>query len=161
VADVLEVKDGSRRISFEGELIASVTSRSTVKPRWSEYRLYRTVNGQYLLEKVGVSVMVHLPGCPEIIDRLNRFQDEYPGRDPDEGFWYCDTCCRGHVDITALLVEHNRHWVTITEEPMQIVDALYRRKDGARHLPRLSLDLLDQAARVDDRIGDAFRVERL
>jgi len=157
----LEVQDGSRRISFEGEMIASVSSRSTAKPRWSEYRLYRTVNGQYLLEKVGVSVMIHRPGCPEIIERLNRFQDRYPGRDPEEGFWYCETCCRGPVDITSLLVETDRHWVSITTDPTQIVDALYRRKDGARHLPRLSLDLLEQASRVDEKIADAFRVERL
>jgi hypothetical protein len=162
VPELLEVRDGSRRITFEGELIGFVTSAGNSKPRWSEYKLYKTIAGTYVLEKVGRSIVVHMPMCPEIIDSLNRFQEENPGRDPTDGWWFCESCCTGgRVDPTALLVEHNRHWVTISEDPQHIVDALYRRKEGARHLPRLSLDLLDQAARVDPAISEAFRVERI
>ena len=159
--EFLEVRDGSRRITFEGEMIAFVSSAGNSKPRWSEYKLYKTITGTYVLEKVGRSIVVHMPGCPEIIDTLNRFQEENPGRDPTDGWWFCEACTNDRVDITALLVEHNRHWVTISEDPMHIIDALYRRKEGARHLPRLSLELLDSAARVDDAIAEAFRVERI
>ena len=112
-----------------------------------------------MLEKVGRSIVVHMPGCSEIKDPLNRFQEENPGRDPTDGWWFCESCTTDRVDITALLVEHNRHWVTISEDPLHIVDALYRRKEGARHLPRLSLELLDQAARVDDRGGVQSRTD--
>lgn len=161
MSELLEVRDGSRRITFEGEMIAFVSSAGNSKPRWSEYKLYKTVTGTYVLEKVGRSIVVHMPGCPEIIDTLNRFQEENPGRDPTDGWWFCESCTRGRVDITALLVEHNRHWVTISEDPNHIIDALYRRKEGARHLPRLSLELLDSAARVDEAISEAFRVERI
>ena len=62
----------------------------------------------------------------------------------------------------ALLVENDRNWVTITEDPQEIIDALYRRKGGARSLQRISLALLEQAARADEKIADAFyTVERL
>jgi hypothetical protein len=161
VAEFIVVQDGSRKITFEGDLIASVSSVGPSKPRWSEYRLYKTISGTYVLEKVGRSIVVHTPGCPEIIDTLDRFQDKNPGKDPSDGFWLCESCMTSRYDITALLVEHDRHWVTITEEPAHVVDALYRKRDGARHLPRLSLELLDQAARVDDNLADAFRVERI
>lgn len=161
MAEHLTVQDGSRRITFEGELIASVSSVGPSKPRWSEYRLYKTVTGTYVLEKVGRSIVVHRPGCSEIIDTLDRFQERFPGRDPSDGFWLCEGCMTSGYDITALLVEHDRHWVTITENPSDVVDALYRKRSGARHLPRLSLELLDQAARVDEALASAFRVERI
>ena len=161
MAEMIVVEDGSRKITFEGDLIASVSSVGPSKPRWSEYRLYKTVSGTYVLEKVGRSIVVHNPGCSEIIDSLDRFQDKNPGKDPSEGFWLCESCMNGRYDITSLLVEHDRHWVNITEEPQAVVDALYRKRDGARHLPRLSLELLDQAARVDAKLADAFLTERL
>lgn len=159
--EFLEVRDGSRRITFEGDMIAFVSSASNSKPRWSEYKLHKTVGGTYVLEKIGRSIVVHTPTCPEIIDSLNRFQAEHPGKDPTDGWWFCESCTSGRVDITALLVEHDRHWVTISDDAEHIIDALYRRKEGARHLPRLSLELLDQAARVDEAIAEAFRVERI
>jgi hypothetical protein len=161
VSEPIVVRDGSRQITFDGDLIAAVSSAGGSKPRWSEYKLYKTVNSTYVLEKIGRSIVVHMPACPEIIDQLDRFQDKNPGRDPSDGWWFCESCTHGRVDITALLIEHDRHWVTITEDPIHVVDALYRKRDGARHLPRLILELLDQAARVDDSIAEAFRVERL
>ena len=62
-------------------------------------------------------------------------------------------------DITSLLVEANRYWAIIAEDPAQIVDSLYRRKNGARSMPRMSLDLLDEAGRADPAILDSFRAE--
>ena len=157
-----EVQDGSRMLTFEGELLGSVTSQRPSSPRWSEYRLYKTVGGVYVLEKVGRSIVVHQPGCTKIVEALNRFQTTNPGRDPEDGWWFCESCIfDGRYDLTALLVEADRHWVIVSTEADQIIDALYRKKSGARSLPRLSLDLLDQVARVDDRIGGAFRVERI
>lgn len=164
MTEFLEVRDGSRRIAFEGTLIAYVTSAGGSKSRWSEYSLYRTVTGVYVLQKVGFSLVVHMPSCHEIVGSLNRFQEENPGRDPMDGWWLCESCCtksRGPVDITALLVENDRYWATTSENPDRIVDALFRRKEGARHLPRLSIELLEQAARVDSKIAEAFRIERI
>jgi len=157
-----EVRDGATRtISFEGHLLGEVSSRRSQAPRWTELRLYKTVGDQYVLEKVGASVVVHAPTCPDILAALPRFQEMHPGADPSDGnWWFCERCGDVAVrDITKLLVESNRYWAIISEEPATIVDSLYRRKDGARSMPRMSLDLLDEASRNDPAILESFRSE--
>ena len=157
-----EVRDGSRIFAFDGEMLGSVSSHRPSSPRWSEYKLYKTVGGMYILEKIGRSIVVHQPGCPRIVEALNRFESMHPGRDPEDGWWFCESCVHGgQYDLTALLVESDRNWAIVSEQADQVVDALYRKKAGAKSLPRLSLDLLDQVARVDDSIASAFRVERI
>ena len=157
-----EVRDGSTRtIRFLGQLLGEVSSRRANAPRWTELRLYKTEAGAYVLEKVGASVVVHAPECPDILNTLPRFQEVHPGSDPSDGnWWFCERCGDLAVrDITRLLVESNRYWAIISEDPAQIVDSLYRRKDGARSMPRMSLDLLDEAGRADPAILNSFREE--
>jgi len=157
-----KVRDGSTRvIEFDGRLLGEVSSRRAGAPRWTELRLFRTNAGAYVLEKVGASVVVHAPGCPEMLGSLPRFQEIHPGADPSDGsFWFCERCGdRAVTNITTLLVEANRYWAIIAEDPAQIVDSLYRRKNGARSMPRMSLDLLDEAGRNDPAILESFRAE--
>lgn len=157
-----DVRDGSTRtIRFQGQLLGEVSSRRAQAPRWTELRLYKTEAGAYVLEKVGASVVVHAPNCPDILGTLPRFQEINPGADPSDGtWWFCERCGDIAVrDITTLLVESNRYWAIISDDPAQIVDSLYRRKDGARSMPRMSLDLLDEASRADPAILDSFREE--
>lgn len=154
--DTIEVRDGARRITFEGQLIGSSSSRRHGSPRWSEYKLYRTDSGTYVLEKVGRSIVVHMPACSDIVNPLNRFESDHPGEDPTNGWWFCENCTAHGYNITALLVENDRNWVTITEEPREVIEALYRRKGGARSLQRISISLLEQAARADEKISAAF-----
>lgn len=162
MSEAYEVQDGSRVLTFTGELLGSVTSYRPASPRWSEYKLYKTDGGTYVLSKVGKSIVVHMPGCSRIVEALNRFQSEHPDKDPEDGWWFCEFCCPDQkYNLPALLVEADRHWVIVSENPDQIVDALYRRKSGARSLPRLSLDLLEQVARVDEGVTNAYRVERI
>ena len=162
MSQTFKVRDGQTRvIEFEGRLLAEVSSRRSAAPRWTELRLYQTDAGVYVLEKVGASVVVHAPNCPDILGSLLRFQETYPGADPSDGnWWFCERCGDLAVrDITSLLVEANRYWAIIAEDPAQIVDALYRRKNGARSMPRMSLDLLDEAGKTDPAILDSFRAE--
>lgn len=162
MTESIEVRDGARRITFDGQLIGSASSRRHDSPRWSEYRLYKTDASTYVLEKVGRSIVVHMPACPDIISQLNRFQSVHPGEDPSNGWWFCETCTASGFNITALLVENDRNWVTITDDPREVIDALYRRKGGARSLQKISLALLEQASRADEKIANAFyTVERL
>lgn len=157
-----QVRDGqTRTIEFDGEMLAEVSSRRAHNPRWTELRLYRTDAGVYVLEKIGASVVLHVPGCGDIRGDLPRFQSAHPGADPSDGsWWFCERC--GDLatrDITRLLIEANRYWAIIAEDPAQIVDALYRRKNGARSMPRMSLDLLDEAGQADPAILSSFRSE--
>jgi hypothetical protein len=155
-----KARDGHRLLTFEGRLLGYVSSQRPNSPRWTELRLFKTVGGSYVLEKVGASIVTHVPGCPKIIGDLPRFQDQYPGEDPDVGYWY-DDCVPDTYDFTTLLVEEPRYWATIAEDPNEIVAALYRKKDGSRHLPRISVDLLELVSEHDKTIESAYRVERI
>jgi hypothetical protein len=162
MSQTFKVRDGQTRIiEFDGQRLGEVSSRRSQAPRWTELRLYRTDAGVYVLEKVGASVVVHAPGCSDILNPLPRFQEMHPGADPSDGtWWFCERCGDLAVrDITKLLVESNRYWAIIAEDPAQIVDSLYRRKNGARSMPRMSLDLLDEAGRCDPTILDSFKAE--
>lgn len=52
-------RDGDLPLSFEGEEIAAASSEDARKPRWSEYVLYRTRSGTWVLSSSGCS---RLPG---------------------------------------------------------------------------------------------------
>lgn len=156
------VRDGRTRvIEFDGELLADVSSRRPGAPRWTELRLYRTDGGVYVLEKIGASTVLHATDCTEPMNPLPRFQDQYPGQDPTDGsFWWCEVCGeRAALDITALRVEEYRYWGSIAEDPAEIIGQLYRRKDGARAMQRMSLDLLEEAGERDEAVRDAYRRE--
>lgn len=49
------VRDGQRELHFEGELLATSSSRQAWKDRWAEFQLYRTTAGKYVLAGVGRS----------------------------------------------------------------------------------------------------------
>lgn len=157
------VRDGQTRVvNFDGEMLAEVNTRRDNGPRWTEQRLYKTLGGMYVLEKIGRSTMVHAPDCADLMSDLPRFQAEYPGRDPYENeFWLHEKCLdgEGDVDITNVVVEENRYWASFAEDPATLVDALYRRKDGARSLQKMSLDLLEEASENDELVAKAYRAE--
>lgn len=154
------VNNGSLRISFEGELLGKISSRKPHSTRWTEMSVYHTVGGKYVLEKVGRSIVTHVPGCTEIIGDIPRFQAAHPGDDPDVGYEY-HSCVGDEYDFTTLLVEEDRYWSTIADHPSSIVDALYRRKNGSRHLPRISLDLLELISSADPSFGSSWRIEHI
>lgn len=64
--------DGSKT-AFTGELLGSGTSNQTGKQRrWSELHIYRTVGGNYLVHKIGRSIV------PGEVDRFTLHVSEGP-----------------------------------------------------------------------------------
>lgn len=49
------VRDDARELHFSGVKLSDVSSRTGAKQRWIELRLYRTVGGNYVVERVGCS----------------------------------------------------------------------------------------------------------
>ncbi len=159
-----QVRDGNRLLTFDGELLASISSRESVsKDRWTDMSVYRTTGGSYILEKVGRSVRLHMPGCSEIINDLPLFQQEHPGEDPEEGYSWCEACSPPigeEYDFPSLLVESNRYWATISTDPEVIIDALWRKREGYRRLPRISVQLLTDLCLVEPAF-ETWRTERV
>lgn len=156
-----QVRDSSRLITFDGDLLGFASSEREGVPRWTEMSVYLTDGGSYVLEKVGRSIMCHMPECPEINDGLPRFQEQHPGEDPDYGFEFHDDCVPEVYDFTRLLIEENRYWATITKKPEEILEALERRRDGIRTLPRIGMDLLEQVTGSHPEFGEFWRTEHI
>lgn len=155
-----QVRDGLRLITFEGDLLGQSSSRRPGVSRWTEMSLFLTEGGSYVLEKVGRSVMCHDPRCTEIKD-LPRFQAEHPGKDPDtDGFDYHD-CVPDEYDFTSLLVEENRYWSLVTQDPHAVVKALQRWRDGVSILPRISRALLEEVSITYPEFDDYWQVEHI
>lgn len=155
-----QVRDGSRLLEFEGKLIASVSSRKPGSTRWTEMWVYITEGGSYVLEKLGQSIVCHMPGCPDAADDLPRFQAENPGDDPDNGYEFHD-CVPELYDFPSLLIEEPRYWALVSKQPEEIVEALYRRRYGVRTLPRVAMNLLEQVSAADPNFGDEWRMEKV
>jgi hypothetical protein len=75
-----QVRDGNRLLTFDGKLLASVSSRDSDRDRWTEMRIYQTTGGSYILEKIGRSIRLHMPGCSDILKDLPLFQQPARGR---------------------------------------------------------------------------------
>lgn len=159
----MQVRDGNRLLTFDGELLASITSRESDKDRWTEMRVYRTTGGSYILEKVGRSVRLHMPECRDILKDLPLFLQEHPGDDPEVGYSWCAKCSPPigeEYDFTTLLIEEDRFWATISTDPDVIIDALWRKREGYRRLPRISVQLLNDLCLVDPSF-EVWRVEKV
>lgn len=143
-----EVRDGDRKLQFEGILLGRSSSRRGDAPRWTDISLYKTLGGSYVLEKIGRSIVTHMPECSPKTAGLPRFQSLYPLRDPDD-FEYCD-CVPEEYEFHRLVVEADRCWATISEEPADIIEAMrIRKRTGAAHMPRSSLELLNAVCNIE------------
>lgn len=159
--DQYQVRDRHRILTFNGVLLAEASSRRRDASRWTELRLYQTVGGSYVLEKIGRSVVTHMPTCAEIVDKnLPRFQEVHPGADPDEDFEYHD-CVPDEYDFTLLLVEQDRCWGLTTDSPTAVMEALKLkgRYVEQTRMPVVGRSLLDAAARVDARFKVLWTVQ--
>lgn len=152
------VRDGTKLLTFEGDLLAHISSRRPTSPRWTEMSLYRTHGGTYVYEKIGRSRMVHMPGCNKIIQPLPRFQDARAGEDPDVGFDFC-SCVPEEYDFTQLLSEEDRFAVVVSEDPTSVVESMYKKKAGVRELPQMAASLLEQACANDTQLREALSTE--
>lgn len=159
-----QVRDGLRLLTFDGHLLASISSRDSVeKDRWTEMRCYKTQGGSFVLEKVGRSIRLHVQECPDILKDLPLFEQAHPGEDPEEGYSWCSICSPAigeEYDITTLRAEVDRYWATISTDPAVIIDALYRKREGYTRLPRISVQLLTDLCEVDPAF-EIWRTEKV
>jgi hypothetical protein len=95
-----EVRHGDGVIRFEGDKIATVSAELPSKPRWTEFTVYRTTAGEWILEGVGRS---RVPG------------------------------------------ESDRSWSVISDDPIDIVDAITG-SDTSRLARRLLAESLARLA---------------
>ena len=94
MTETYQVRDGARIVTFEGELLAEVSSERPTSPRWTELKLYKTdTEGrtydlmQVLVEEEALAWPV--PVHDDLLDVISRIFDledfSFPdGTDADE-----------------------------------------------------------------------------
>ena len=158
-AIMYEVRDGSRQLRFEGDKLAESSSRSRGRTRWVEFQLYKTVGQSYVLARIGVSLYYHSSAC-EVVDR-NRIPG-IPTEEVSTAMVPCETCSPVPMHEDILHPEAPRYWAMVSDSAESVINSLYKWDDeGARYLTNVSRRLLEDAARIDDSIYEAYYVETL
>jgi hypothetical protein len=153
---MLEVKDGSRTLQFNGSLLAESSSFRRGSTRWIEFKLYKTESGSYILSRIGVSLVFHAPVCP-LVKRYGLTEVDY--EDINSSSIPCQEC---EPDESASLVfpEKDRYWAQVSDSPIAVLDALYKYDDGgARYLTNVAQRLMDDASKVDKEILGVYKIE--
>lgn len=153
---MLEVRDGSRTLQFNGTLLGASTSYRRGSTRWIEFELYRTENGSYILSRIGMSIVYHGAACP-LVKRYG-LQDS-PYSDLKSDSIPCEECAPDE-SLDLIFPEKHRYWAQVSEEPTAVLDSLYKYDDGgARYLTNVAQRLLEAASKLDAEIAQIYKIE--
>ena len=153
-----EVKDGSRTLTFNGELLGESSSYRRGSTRWIEFELYKTESGSYVLSRVGVSLVFHSGAC-ELVGKYGLHDASVA--DLAEDAVPCDTC-QPTYEAQLVFPEKYRYWAQVSDDPQAVLDALYKYDEGgARYLTWVARRVLEEAADNDPDIDSVYRVEHI
>lgn len=153
---MFEVRDGSRRLQFDGQLLGSSTSWRKNSDRWIEFKLYKTKSGSYILSRVGMSLVYHGAACP-LVKRYGLHESS--ASELDAAAIPC-TECNPSLEAQMVFPEKHRYWAQVSEDPEAVLEALYKYdQGGARYLTNVAQRLLEEAASLDKEIESVYKVE--
>jgi hypothetical protein len=155
---MIEVKDGSRTLQFNGKLLGKSSSWRRGSTRWIEFELYKTENGSYVLSRVGVSVIYHGAAC-HLVKRYGL--QELSVEELRDDVVPCEEC-RPSFSAGIVFPEKNRYWAQVSDDPGAVLDALYKYDNGgARYLTNVAQRLLEESANVDKGIESIYKIEMI
>lgn len=156
------VRDGGRMVVFNGVKLSFATSERMDSTRWTEIEIYVTEGGNFICHRVGVTAIIHDIGCiqthgkrlPSIWD-IKQDELKLEERVP------CPVC---QPDVQKLLktspaslvVETDRHWVSISETAQAMIKSLYTTRDGSKSLSSIASTAIMDAAEHNDEIYKAY-----
>lgn len=155
---MIQVKDGSRTLQFNGKLLGRSSSSRPGANRWIEFELYKTENGSYVLSRVGVSVIYHTAAC-HLVQRYGLSEVVTADVENTSRMISCDDC-RPTLNANVIFPEKNRYWAQVSEDPSAVLDALYKYDtSGAKYLTHVAQRLLEDAAAIDKGIESVYKIE--
>lgn len=153
----ISVRDGARVLRFDGDLIASLSSKRPGAPRWSQISLYRLRSSGYVVEKVGYSAVTHDPGCLKVRSDMPAWADAHP-EEREIGRVPCLECQPDMSEMDAQLrLERTRHRAFVVPDAIGLVDLLTGDRDV---VPALITRVLDAAAACDERVEQVWSPSR-
>jgi len=153
---LFEVKDGARTLQFNGVLLGKSSSERRGSTRWIEFELYRTDSGSYILSRIGVSLVFHGAACA-LVKKYNLTEVDFS--ELKENALECEDCSPSE-EVELVFPEKYRYWALVSEDPRNILDALYKYDDnGVSYLTNVAQRLLEGAAKADSKIAGVYHYE--
>lgn len=162
---VHQVPGQVKPVRFTGDLLAEESTETPNSIRWLELELYKITEGpkagQYLLHRVGQSVVFHKPhtcgyGVPTGWDKVPDDAEPCPTCQPIEPFLH-GIHGKGAAPEYEVWMESPRHKVIVCPTVADLERALLmRRKDGTQFLSTPAANLLGKAEANDSGIGEYF-----
>lgn len=150
-----KVLDNSRTLQFEGVHLSHSSSRRPDSPRWIEFDLYRTESGQYVLSRVGISMIYHMRFC--------RLVEQYglhaaPAAILTEESVPCEKCTPKFLaDNEQIYPETDRPWAQVCPSVDSVLRAVQRRDEqGSWFYTRVARFLLEEASQHDAAIDQQY-----
>lgn len=166
-----ELRNGKRTVRFDGTLLGSATSEYTRggfhKARWTDFAIYRTDEGAYLVSKIGKSRIVHATErCISLKNNTDPLARVLLDDQPEDFYEYCDPQlpdwqqCWTDESLdraTYGLLENDHAAVTFADNPQGAISLCYSRdRSGAFNISWLAQTTLENAARNDSDLFDAL-----
>lgn len=149
-------RDREQTLKFKGVLLAESSSRVGNRPRWVEFKLYRTPRKTYVLSRVGVSIYYHTGSC-DVVSR-NKLSEVEAARIPP-AYVPCPECRPSRMDPEGIYPETPRYWALHTDNPEQVIKNLKKYdNEGIGYLTHVASRLLVEASKNDEDIRESFYV---
>lgn len=153
------VKALGTSLSFDGVELSTASSRGS-DPRWIEFTLYRASTGQYVISRVGKTIVFHRYDC-EITEKNGLDAVEYDTI--PSGFVPCHKCKPSRIDPEGLFPEKERPYFQTCDKPEGVVRFLERKGkyDNLMYLTNVARDLLMGASQHDKGIYNVYVDQKL
>lgn len=153
------VKNGAQTLLFDGEELSHSTSFYPKKTRWIEFTIYRTSGGQYVVSRIGKSLIYHHAVCPTV--RRNHIAP-LPAQTLLDYMVPCDTCSPDIDHDELVYPETPRESAASCSNADGVVKWMKQKdENGINYLTNVAKDALEDAARVDAQIRQAYYTERV
>ena len=143
------VRDGARLLQFQGVVLGSATSQRGSAPRWSELVVYRLVDGNYLISKIGRSTVAHRPDCLRVNHRMIPW---FRARTSDEFIGARFACRDCRPDVKHLepetVLEVTRYRAILAHNAEEAAQSFMGDR-AALLMPQIVRDVLAQCAQAD------------
>lgn len=149
------IKDGVKTHVLNAVILGHSSSKnSRVKDRWVEFTIYKTPKGQYVVSRIGMSVVYHAEGCKSIskhglsaIDGDTLTSANIP----------CSDCNPKPTPENKVYPEVSRPFVLVCNSPHGVIKFMHKIDDfGVEYLTNVAKDALEDAADMDEDMYAAY-----
>lgn len=142
------VRNGREILRFEAEVVAAATSQRPGVMRWSELVIYQLLSGQYVVSKIGRSVLAHRPDCLLVTDEMVTWLEA-----EEEAIVHRFPCLECNPDVgdrmdPQTMLETSRYTVLRARDGEELRSVLTQGRD---HLPAIIRKLIQELDRLPSR----------